>query len=587
MEGRRKAPIVLACLAVLLAFGTPSLVAQEPNANNEGAPPDTMPELTLARQLLAQLDVEMDSLLKFESRITGKDQEELELARVRAGRHLQKINDLQPKLLNLIPKLEAAGAPVDSIKQAFGRVLVIEMDAYDRALRWWSDGINDLRSMRSSTPPEDLDDLEDRIDDARGGLDRVLAGEAKILTMADSVGLATEEQWRSLDRILQERAETMIGRIQIAVSERDKLESKVRTAERARAPESEIGTDRVRLQYATRRVAGIAQSLESTIDLLGKRGFDTAEYRKFVIQTTGEVTEDVLDPRVLIGLVRDFIKDAWQWIKDNAPTFGVRVLIVLAFVVSFRLGFRLGWWLLRLLGLARLTRLMADLVSRLLNPIGTIVGLFAGLWFLGVNPTTLLAGVGVLGVIIGLALQDSLSNLAAGLFILFTRPYDVDDIIESGGVQGTVRAMGLANTTIRTFDGRRLLIPNRKIWGEVIENRSAESLRRVDITVRVAYTEDLDRAIAIVRDLLAANERVLKRPEPEIFVSDLADSWIEIAVRPWVPNKDWWPLLTELPRLVRLRFAEEGIEIPYPRRDISAPTDLERPPGGVTAKPSE
>jgi small conductance mechanosensitive channel len=141
--------------------------------------------------------------------------------------------------------------------------------------------------------------------------------------------------------------------------------------------------------------------------------------------------------------------------------------------------------------------------------------------------------------------------------------------------------MGLANTTIVTFDNRRLMVPNRKIWGEVIENRSAEAVRRVEIEVRIGYKEDLDRAIAILKDLLANNERVLKKPEPAIFVSELADSWIEIAVRPWTRNEDWWPLLTELPRLVRLRFAEEGIEIPYPKREVTMPTDHKED----TAKP--
>jgi small conductance mechanosensitive channel len=230
----------------------------------------------------------------------------------------------------------------------------------------------------------------------------------------------------------------------------------------------------------------------------------------------------------------------------------------------------------RLLGLARMSRLMRDLVDRMLNPFATIVGLIAGLWILGVNPTHLLAGVGVAGVIIGFALQDSLSNLAAGFFILATRPFDVDDVVISGTVIGTVRAMGLANTTIVTFDNRRLMVPNRKIWGEVIENRSAELARRVEIEVRIGYNEDLDRAMDILRDLLDKNERALKKPEPAIFVSKLDESWIQIAVRPWVRNADWWPLLTELPRLVKLRFDEEGIKIPVPQRDITMQTDRQK-----------
>ena len=283
----------------------------------------------------------------------------------------------------------------------------------------------------------------------------------------------------------------------------------------------------------------------------------------------------MLNPRVLLGLLRDLAGGIWNWFRNNAPTLLARLFIIVAFIVLFRVGFRLGWLLFAKLGLVKLSRLLADMVERLLGPLATILGLFTGLWVLGVNPTTLLAGVGVAGIIIGLALQDSLSNLASGFFILATRPFDVDDVIEGGGVTGTVKAMGLANTTVVTFDNRRLMVPNRKIWGEVIVNRSVEQVRRVEVTVKIGYGEDLDRAIGILRDLLDEHEKVLKNPEPSIFVGKLADSWLEVEVRPWVKNEDWWPVLTDLPRLVRLRFAREGIEIPIPRRELVTPSEGE------------
>ena len=234
-----------------------------------------------------------------------------------------------------------------------------------------------------------------------------------------------------------------------------------------------------------------------------------------------------------------------------------------------RILFRILWWLMRLIRVIRLTRLMLQLGESLLNPIATLVGLFAGFWVIGANPTTLLTGAGVAGVIIGFALQDSLSNLAAGFFILATRPFDVDDIIMTGGVVGTVKAMWIANTTVVTFDGRRLLIPNRKIWADVLENRSVEPNRRVDVTVRVGFGEDIDRAIAILHDLVAEEDRLLAQPEPSIFVAKWAESWVDIALRPWAHNRNWWAMLTDLPRQVAIRFEEEGIEIPYPRLAIA------------------
>jgi small conductance mechanosensitive channel len=209
---------------------------------------------------------------------------------------------------------------------------------------------------------------------------------------------------------------------------------------------------------------------------------------------------------------------------------------------------------------------MSDLTGRLLRPTATVLGLLSGLSFLGVHTTTLLAGLGVAGVVAGFALQDLLSNVAAGVSILLDRPYDTDDVIRTAGAYGNVKTMGLINTTIVTFDHRRVLVPNRTIWGQALENLSAEPTRRVDATVSVGFDEDLDRVIGVLRDLLAETEKVLETPEPSVFVAELADSWIVLSVWAWVSSEDWWPFTTELPRLIRLRLADKGIQIPYPRQ---------------------
>jgi len=519
-----------------------------------------------------RLEASMDSLLVLEAQMKGTVEEERDVLRVKGQKVVETINGDQPELLDLIPKLDAAGIPAEEIRSRFSRFIVTEADIYDRAIRYWAAELDDFRERRVSAEPEIRADIEAMIEEARHRLDVVFHGQAATLTIADSLGLDASREWRRLEKTLTSRAENLVGRLQIAVKSRDKLRDRLKDAERAGA-ENAVASSKTQLQYAQRRVDGVARSLEETVDLLEERGFEGRQYRQFIIEITGEISEKILDPRVLFGIVSNALKNFWIWIKDNAPAFLIKLLILLGFVLFFRILFRLSWWIVRVLGLAKLSRLMRDLVDRMLSSIATIIGLISGLWFLGVNPTHLLAGVGVASVVIGLALQDSLSNLAAGFFILATRPFDVDDVVVSGGVAGTVKEMGLANTTIVTFDNRRLMVPNRKIWGEVIENRSAEAVRRVEIKVRIGYREDLDRALDILRDLLANNERALKKPEPLIFVSELADSWIEIAVRPWTRNEDWWPLVTELPRLVRLRFAEEGIEIPIPRREINMPLE--------------
>ena len=249
----------------------------------------------------------------------------------------------------------------------------------------------------------------------------------------------------------------------------------------------------------------------------------------------------------------------------------VRTGMLLLAILLTRLGFWVAWQVVRLV--MRPALLLQNLVNGLLKPASTLVGLLVGLWTLGVNPGTLLAGVGVLSVILGLALQDSLGNIAAGIFILLYRPYDVDEIVQAGGVVGRVKEMGLANTTIVTFDRRRLFVPNKKIWSEVIENRSAEPLRRTESTIRVRYDEDLDATIKYLREVMKAHELVLDDPPTEVFVSSLDDAWVEISVWPWTQAVHWWTMETNLSRVLRLALDEKGIEHAFPRYEIRLPDE--------------
>ena len=558
---------ILTATVFLLAFTGPgSLFSQETESVPDSVEVEIeTTDLMRAQEFLETIQAGLDSLLNIESRMRKAKDEKLQLLRVQAGRHIAEIDDIQSDLLKLLPRLDESDPETAEVKQGTIDFFEGKYDIYERAAELWSRELDILRKKRSDTPPEELGELETSIGDARVRLDRLLPALIKVLEDGDLLEVDTDQEWSRLERVLNNRAENLVGRLQIAVNSREALQKKIATSEKAGATEAEIGPDRTRLQYAETRVQGVAKSLKTTADLLGDRGFETAQYRQFIIQTTGEISERVLDPKVFIGLAKDFLSDLGQWFQDNGPTILVKLLIILASTLFFRFAFKFGWWLLRLVGLISLTKLMVQLGNSLISPIASLVGLFFGLWLVGADPTTMLAGAGVAGVVIGFALQDSLANLAAGFFILATRPFDVDDVIRTGTVIGTVKAMWMANTTIITFDGRRLLIPNRMIWSDIIENRSVEPLRRTDFTVRVGYEEDINRAIDILLDLTKGEKRVLDQPETAVFVSEWADSWVEIAVRPWALNEDWWPLLKDMPRLVVLRFAEEGIKIPYPR----------------------
>jgi small conductance mechanosensitive channel len=186
----------------------------------------------------------------------------------------------------------------------------------------------------------------------------------------------------------------------------------------------------------------------------------------------------------------------------------------------------------------------------------------------GISLGPLLAGLGVAGFIIGFALQDTLSNFAAGMLILIYRPFDVDDFVEVGGVSGMVNHMSLVNTTILTFDNQTLVVPNSKIWGDVIKNVTAQTIRRVDMVFGISYTDDIPKTERILQEILDSQEAVLDDPEPIVRVHELGDSSVNFIVRPWVETGDYFETYWAITRAVKMRFDEEGISIPFPQTDV-------------------
>jgi small conductance mechanosensitive channel len=184
----------------------------------------------------------------------------------------------------------------------------------------------------------------------------------------------------------------------------------------------------------------------------------------------------------------------------------------------------------------------------------------------GVQMTALVAGISVAGVAAGFAVQGILANLAAGLSIMLSRHFRIGDYIEIGNVKGQVQSIDLTMTILRTLEDARVIVPNRKIVGEIIHNYSGE--RRVTLTVQVGYDEDVERALRTAREVLAENPRVLKNPPPDVGITRLADSGIQITLRPWCKADEFWTVHYEVYQALLDRFREQGIEIPYPQREV-------------------
>lgn len=547
--------------------------AQEVNGVEAGdsvaLTPDSVPGLyDRARALLDSLRTSSDSISALERRILSDEGMDLEFSRALALKSAQFQTRLVVELSTLLSVAPPDSLPVDSLTQEISAYVSEHVALIDRSYERQEDRFESLRRERASATVEDLGPLEAQIADVRAWSDTLIAARVSTLEAAERAGVDVAGEWERLDAFLVDKAEHRVGRLEVAVAERTRLNERVETARRTEAPESEIADLQRRLSAAQTRVDAIAASLRAANGLLAKRGYETDAYREALIRSTGEVTGDVLDPRVLVRLVRGLADRIWSWLRDVTPTAIAQILIVVGFVVLFRLLFRVGWWLARTLRLLKGSRLMVETLGRALRPVATFLGFFAGLSTIGVNTTALLAGLGAAGVVLGLALQDSVASLFAGLSILRTRPYDIDDVVEVGGVVGMVRGMNLWNTIIVTFDNRRLLVPNRNIWNRTIENRSAEPIRRAEAVARIGYDQDQERVIDMLMDVLESDDRVIDEPAPSVFVSQLADSWAEVTLWPWVRASDWWPMTVDLPRLVHKRLAEEGIEIPYPRMEI-------------------
>ena len=197
-----------------------------------------------------------------------------------------------------------------------------------------------------------------------------------------------------------------------------------------------------------------------------------------------------------------------------------------------------------------------------------VVTLLAVLNQFGVETTSIVAVVGAAGLAIGLALQGTLSNIASGMMLLILRPFNVGDTIVVGNTTGVVDEIGLFVTEMHTFDNIYVVFPNSKVWGDKIENYTRNSTRRVDMEFGIHYDDDIDKAMRIIKEELGGDERVLAEPEPLIAVGTLADSSVNIRVRPWAETANVWPLRYDLTKRIKQRFDEENITIPFPQRDI-------------------
>jgi small conductance mechanosensitive channel len=256
-----------------------------------------------------------------------------------------------------------------------------------------------------------------------------------------------------------------------------------------------------------------------------------------------------------------------QKLLDFAAEYGLKVIGALIILVA---GIMLARWLGKLLSdrlekqhLEPPVRALLVRLAKLLVMIFTLVMVMDKF---GVPITTLVAGIGVAGVGVGLATQGVLSNIVAGLTIIFTKPFRVGEYVELVGVNGQVKSIDLFSTTLLHGDQSRVVIPNRKIVGEILHNYG--TVRQLDLSVGVAYGSNLTQVLTLLEEILKTNPRILKSPAPGLGVSSLGDSSITIAVKPWTSVADYGPAGAEIYQAILDRFRAQHIDIPFPQREV-------------------
>ena len=217
---------------------------------------------------------------------------------------------------------------------------------------------------------------------------------------------------------------------------------------------------------------------------------------------------------------------------------------------------------------AEMDKTLSRFLSNLINIVLMILIALTALSALGVNTTNFLAIFGAIGLAVGLALKDSFSNFAAGVMLVFFRPFKSGDFIEAAGISGIVQSISIFNTVLKTPDNRVIIVPNSLIHADTITNHSAEDMRRIDLIIGIGYNDDIARAKALIQGVLSQNDRVLDQPPPSMMLLDLGESSVDIAVRPWTKSADYWSVRSELLENIKRALEHAGLSLPYPQRDL-------------------
>jgi small conductance mechanosensitive channel len=548
-------------LLLCLLAGGPAVHAQETGAADTGQQDSQSGGEPIDQ--LQQLKSELDELNK--AYAAAEDLERAMLwSQIRSKR--KELTTGLEELISQSEKLEAAGQDTGQSRTVSRNLITSLTAGLEKGIAQAQQRIYKLREQRASTPEEELAALDDEIEERSTAIDEDLTAYSLLTQLLEAQGGDPGAQNRFLDATVKKRAEALGSVLQFLTEERTSIGKPA-----PGASEEEKQAQAAQLAAYDEGIDEVAVHLNAAVAIMKDRGLETAPYTKLIIASTGELTEDIFQAEVALGLLQGWIESSKGWLLENGPRWLAKIIAFVLILLVFKFLAGIVKRLVRKAVTAsklNLSQLLRNQIEFFSGKVVMFVGLLVALSQLGVQVGPVLAGLGIAGFIVGFALQDTLSNFAAGMMILIYRPFDVGDAVEAGGVMGKVKAMNLVSTTITTWDNQKLVVPNSKIWGDVIRNITAEPNRRVDMSFGISYSDNIDHAERILSDIVRSHDLVLAEPEPDIRLHTLGESSVDFIVRPWARTSDYWTVYWDITRAVKQRFDAEGISIPFPQRDV-------------------
>ena len=585
--------LIMVRLAIILAIFLTATVSntQATSQQSSDIPFDKIPlkDLTtdqidnLADELLRKIRLQTDTAKRYVNQMKTASEEDrlvLDLQLISVQREAAK--DF-PKLIDVLLKLEQK-KPQPELRNQVKKLIEFILPRFQFNINRVRGEIDSIRALRPNSKAEQHYNIELKVAKFTAILDETLDYNLRILNKMKQMGMNTEQAQSELVKSLYERANELSGRIALSLLRIENLK-----VQRKEFPD-DADTAKL-LTVSIKNLDTNTTSLEKTLKLMENLKLDTDSFRSDLVIATRDFSSGLTDTGVAVKLISRTFKNITDWLMDNGTNYLFKLLVFLGIIFIFRLASRLvRSGLDKALDKSKLnlSQLGRHMIVGTASNLVMFFGLLIALSQLGIKLGPLLAGLGVAGFIVGFALQDTLGNFASGVMILLYRPYDVSNLIEVGGVLGKVDKMNLVSTSLKTVDNQLIVIPNNKIWGDVIKNVTAQKRRRVDMVFGISYSDDIPKAEKILEDILKSNDRVLDEPEALVRLHALGASSVDFIVRPWVKSDDYWDVYWDVTRTVKLRFDEEGISIPFPQQDVHIHTYLkETVSANNTDKPNE